>query len=115
MLVKAIIWFGNPAVVACDGRCEKAWGINNRPVVQLSDNPDDYEFLADGELGEAPRNPGTYEGQHGKPSDYSDPYRQNKWCCRECERSKIVEPAGVVVLPDYGKRVGNIPVPMEVP
>jgi hypothetical protein len=109
MLIKAITWFGKPAVIVCDGECSQAWGINHRPRVQLSDDPDDYEFLADGELGEAPRNSGTYEGQHGKPSDYSDPDRQNKWCCRECERSAIVEPAGVVVLPDYGKRVRNMP------
>lgn len=109
ILVKAITWFGKPAVVACDGRCEKAWGINNRPQVELSDDPDDYEFLADDELGEAPRDPGTYEGQHGKPDDYSDPHRQNKWCSRECERSVIVGPSGVVLLTDYGKRVRNKP------
>lgn len=109
MLVKTITWFGNRAVVACDGNCRKAWGINRRPSVEMSDNEDDTADLADHELGDAPVNPGTYEGGDAKPTDYTDPRRQNKWCCRECERSRIVVDAGEVTLPDYSRRVCNIP------
>lgn len=108
ILVKAIRFFDELVVLACDGRCEKAWGINSRPRVQLSDdNPDDYEFLADGELPEAQRDPGTYEGECAKPKDYSDPTRQNKWCARECERHTMVQ-CGVLKLRDFSKRRRNI-------
>ena len=68
MAEKMITYFGEPARVACDELCSKAWGINNRPKVQLSDDEDDYEFLADSELPEAPADPGTYEGGQGKPT-----------------------------------------------
>ena len=79
-----IIYAGQPMKVVCDRNCAKAWGIQCRPEVQLSDDPDDYAFLADGELGEAPIEPGTYEGGEAKPlSPYEFP---NKWCVRECER-----------------------------
>jgi hypothetical protein len=108
ILVKPILFCGTQVVLACDGLCEKAWGINNRPQVQLSDDPDDFEYLADDELGEAPHNPGTYEGRDGKPEDYDDPERQNRWCARECERHRLVQ-VGVVNLPDFTKRVRNIP------
>ena len=47
---KIIQYFDQPCKVACDEKCEKAWGINNRPRVQLSDDPDDYAFLSDDEL-----------------------------------------------------------------
>jgi len=74
-------------VILCDGNCHKAWGINNRPSVAFSDDPDDIAYLADGELGIAPDDPGTYEGGHAKPDASAGPGRQNKWCYRECERS----------------------------
>ena len=89
-------YFGQPVRVACDGKCTKAWGISNRPKVQLSDDEDDYAFLTDGELDDAPADPGTYEGGQGKPS--SDLYFPNKWCVRECERCSMSEP-GMYALP----------------
>jgi hypothetical protein len=89
MLSKDIIYFGIPNVLICDGKCNKAWGINNRETNQLSDDEDDYETLADDDLGEAPEDPGTYEGDHAKP--IYDDEKLNKWCCRECERSVMIE------------------------
>jgi len=51
MIAKAIIYFGQPCVVACDARCDKAWGINSRPRVEFDpDDPDDHAMYADGEL-----------------------------------------------------------------
>jgi hypothetical protein len=85
-----ITFFCQPARVVCDRQCHKAWGINNRPRVQLSDDPDDYAFLADDELGEAPADPGTYEGGDAKPLS-PDEFPQ-KWCVRECERCAMSQP-----------------------
>jgi len=61
-----IIYFGSPKKVKCDGNCKKAWGRDKRPRIQLSDNEDDYEFLIDSELGDAPIDSGTHEGDHAK-------------------------------------------------
>jgi len=110
MAEKMITYFGEPARVACDELCSKAWGINSRPKVQLSDDEDDYAFLADGELPEAPADPGTYEGGQGKPS--SAQYFPNKWCVRECERCRMTPPEhpnDPLILLDFSKRVYNIP------
>lgn len=102
-------YFGQPMRVTCDRKCNKAWGMNNRPRIQLSYKEDDYAFLADDELGEAPVDPGTYEGQHAKP--LSPDEFPNKWCVRECERcnhsdvGKWMEPLAVI---DFSKRVYNI-------
>lgn len=85
-----ITYFGQPAKVICDRNCSKAWGINLRPKTQLSNDEDDYVYLTDGELGEAPVDPGTYEGGFGKPS-LPDVF-PNKWCVRECERCEMSEP-----------------------
>lgn len=111
MIARAVLYFGEPCLVACDAKCDKAWGINNRPRVEFDANdPDDYAFLPDHELGEAPADPGTYEGGVAKPC-HPDA-RLNKWCARECERSvkarrsELFTPAD---LPDYSKRVYNIP------
>lgn len=87
---RLITYFGQPAKVCCDGRCEKAWGLSNRPNVQLSDEEDDYAFLSDGELGIAPINPGTYEGSDAKPLSVME--FPNKWCVRECERCTMSKP-----------------------
>jgi len=104
MLTKSITAFGRSLTLVCDGRCDKAWGINHRPHVQLGDgkDPDDYCWIPDQELGEAPRDPGTYEGGHGKPSGepLTDPGRMNKWCFRQCERSDSFEPGEPLVVPD---------------
>lgn len=67
---------------------------------------DDYAFLADAELGTAPKDPGTYECGCAKPDS---PDNMNKWCARECERSKIVEEGNSIDLPDFSKRYYNIP------
>jgi hypothetical protein len=105
-----ILFFGQKARVACDRNCRKAWGIQNRPRVQLSDDQDDYAYLADSELGEAPVNPGTYEGGCAKPRS-PDEFPQ-KWCVRECERQAMSAPGEWMValtVPDFTKRVFNIP------
>lgn len=87
---KLITYFGQQAKVACDEQCHKAWGVTSRPKEQLSDDEDDYAFLADDELGIAPIDPKTYEGGEGKPrSKESIP---NKWCVRECERCVMSKP-----------------------
>lgn len=109
MIAKPIIYFGKELVLTCDAMCWKAWGINNRPQVQLSEDPDDFEYLADDELGEAPTDPGTYEGMdmQGKPTRPTE--RLNKWCARECERSVKVEPGKEYGLPSFVQRLRNKP------
>lgn len=97
---KNIIFFGKPTTVSCDGKCNKAWGINKRKRVQISEHDDDFAFFADDELDIAPDDPGTYEGGHGK-----DPLSLNKWCTRECERSYLTG----YQQPDLTKRLYNIP------
>lgn len=96
-----ITYMSQKAKVACDGNCGKAWGVNTRPKRQLSDDPDDYVYLADSELGDAPINPGTYEGGHAKPESVAE--FPNKWCVRECERCEMSAPGKwelPLVLPD---------------
>jgi hypothetical protein len=111
--LKLITYFGKKVAVACDGNCAKAWGINSRPRVQLSVNPDDYEFKSDGELGDAPVDPGTYEGGVAKPEP-NDPDKLNKWCVRECERCNWYgeleqeKRQRTVVFRDFSRRVRNI-------
>jgi hypothetical protein len=108
MIAKQILYFGHKLILVCDARCDKAWGINHRPRVQLSaSDEDDYAFLADGEVGEAPADPGTAEGGHRKPRMPGE--RLNKWCCRECERSLKVKPGEDFELPDFTRRVYNLP------
>ena len=78
-----IIYFGKPTTVECDRLCSKAWGSTGRP------RNDDDETIPDSELGTAPEDPGTYEGGEGKPLTPDD--FPNKWCVRECERSKFID------------------------
>jgi len=66
-LEKMIVFCEQPAKVACDANCEKAWGSNSRPKIMLSKMVDDYAWLSDLELGLAPIDPGTYEGGCAKP------------------------------------------------
>jgi hypothetical protein len=106
-----IQYFGRPCNAVCDRKCNKAWGINTRPKVQLSEDGDgdDYAFLADNELGEAPADPGTYEGTHGKPS--TPDHFPNKWCIRECERCEKTGPDDLnkpLKLLTFEKRFYNI-------
>lgn len=104
---KQILWFDRHVTLACDGLCNKAWGICNRPKVDFDpDEPDDFAFLADHELGEAPTCTGVWEGGHGKPDG---PHQMNKWCARECERSGIFEASETIKISDYSKRLYNMP------
>jgi len=110
MIIKRILYFGVYAAVGCDEKCNKAWGRNSRPKFNLSDNPDDWAYLADNELGlgEAPIDPGTMEGECRKPIKESE--KLNKWCIRECERCVMTECDSdkLVRLPDFSKRIKNI-------
>jgi len=111
MLEAQVGYFGQTMKVACDGNCGNAWGINARPRIQLSADEDNYAFLPDQELGEAPADPGTREGRDGKPLSIDE--FPNKWCVRECERCSGSKP-GEYDLPlavkDFSRRVCNIPV-----
>jgi hypothetical protein len=109
MLTKKIVWYGRMATLACDGRCDKAWGINRRPRLYfMEDGPcvpralapgekarddDDHVYVADSALDAAPADPGTYEGVDCKPYagrlNKANAHLINKWCARECERSRI--------------------------
>lgn len=106
-ILKSITFFHKPAAVGCDAKCSKAWGLSQRPKVQLSDDEDDVAWLADDEVGEAPADPGTYEGGHAKPR--SDAERLNKWCVRECERCVLVKPGEVTEIRDFSTRLYNQP------
>lgn len=111
-LEKDITFCGQPAKIACDGNCGKAWGLNSRPRIGLSSNVDDYAWLADDELGEAPADPGTHEGGHIKPSSVRRPEDMNKWCARECERCVMSSPGQSkepLALRDFSRRVYNLP------
>jgi hypothetical protein len=112
---KAIEFSGQHCILVCDNKCNKAWGVSQRPQIKLGTqddlddcaflpDPDDYAFKSDGELGEAPVNPGTSEGGWFKP-DTGNP--MNKWCARECERSEIVGIKGVPKLRDFQDRLYN--------
>ncbi len=105
-----IIYLGQTAKVACDEKCHKAWGANNRPKIQLSDDEDDYAYLSDNELGIAPLNPGTYEDGVAKPIQKIG--IPNKWCVRECERCVMAKPNRSYLplsLIDFSKRIYNQP------
>ena len=107
---KEITYYGAPAKVGCDEKCNKAWGINNRPRVYLDIsetqifglegtsiypdteddiNIDNYAYCADGELPDAPIDPETYENDDAKPTCKSE--MGNRWCVRECERCQMSE------------------------
>ena len=65
-----IIFFGQKVLLICDAKCDYAWGIN----------------WYGPKIPPAPEDPGTYEGGYAKPLNKT----HNKWCARECERSKLV-------------------------
>lgn len=88
ILVKAIVFCGRTVVLACDGLCDKAWGIADRPRVDDVDL--DSPMLPDDQLGTAPTDLGTYEGGDTKPVGDA-PDRQNRWCARSCERSRMLQ------------------------
>lgn len=105
---KQITYYGKQVIVSCDQKCNKAWGINNRPKLDLDeDDDDDYCYLSDDELDDAPEDPGTYEGGNAKPIEGEDV--PNKWCVRECERCEMTDLGEEIMLPDFSKRFYNIP------
>jgi hypothetical protein len=107
-IIRCIPYFNRLVAVGCDGKCNKAWGNNARPSVSLSEDPDDFAWLSDDELEEAPVDPGIYEGGDAKPIE--DAEKMNKWCVRECERSSMAfQTNGVVHLTDFSQRVYNKP------
>jgi hypothetical protein len=107
MYTKKIRFMRHAIILACDGKCSKAWGLTSRPKEQFdSQDEDDYAFLADNELGDAPADTGTYEGIYGKPSG---PEEMNKWCARQCERCLNFKPGSVIHLPDFSHRIYNQP------
>lgn len=111
-LEKRVTFFGQSAKVACDGCCSKAWGMNSRPSVQLSGDIDDFYYIADGELADAPADPGTTEGDHAKPLVVRSAADMNKWCVRECERCVMSDPGAAdapLKLRDFTERRYNKP------
>lgn len=112
MTIRTHIIFGSACLAICDRKCNKAWGVNGRrhdnsSAIELDPNdPDDIVYLADHETGEAPVNPGTYEGGHGKPMY---PEVHNKWCVRECERCAIIKDGEEIAFPDFSVRHYNMP------
>jgi hypothetical protein len=112
MLTRKVTMYGAPCVLACDGRCDKAWGINRRPKRQLSADVDDYVFLGDAELGTVGERT-TWEGGEGRPSNLAlrpeDSARMNKWCARECKRCTVVGPSDPIRLRDLRSPLPNIP------
>ena len=95
--------YGTQLNIACDQCCQKAWGLNGRERVQLSDDDEDWEWLSDNELGIAPVDPRSYEGGDGKPLDG----KHNRWCLRECERSSTAEFPNIPSLDDFSDRIRN--------
>jgi hypothetical protein len=128
MIQKDVTYCGALVTIACDAQCHKAWGRHGRPrspvepdpkeialrmmadprgVVSEPPNPDDWFYYADHELGFAPKEVGTWEGESTKPKTRDE--RLNKWCCRECERCTMVPRGEPIVLRDFDQRVYNIP------
>lgn len=89
-------------ILACDGKCHKAFSFDSRPRVQVGpeSDPNDFAYLADDEVGEAPPD-------NGRPQ--APEQRLGRWCYRECERSVIVQVGEPVALPDFSRRRYNIP------
>jgi len=103
-----ITYMEQAAVVICDRQCNKAWGWSLRPHHHLDeDEMDDILWLADDELGEAPRSPGSYEGGQTKPRN-PDQF-PNKWCVRQCERCVMKRPGEPIELNDWSKGMYNMP------
>lgn len=113
MLTKRIRFFGAEQNLSCDGRCDKAFGINGRPRIMFSADPDDHVFKGDSEVGTAPppgQTVGIAEGECLKPSatPLSDPAVMNKWCVRECERSALTSLDEPIELPNMDAPTPNL-------
>jgi hypothetical protein len=112
MILKVVTYFGQPCAIACDARCEKAWGVSRRPRIYLSDAADDWAFRSDSELPAAPAHPGTSAGSDVKPREPGE--RLNRWCAQECERSVVMRVGDELTrLPDFSGRVRNRRVAVE--
>lgn len=112
MIKKEIRAFGRNLMIACDAKCEKAFGLNGRPSIQLSNDEDDICWLADDEVGVAPESGKTFiksEGFEMKPHPDFPEDRLNKWCFRECERCKSAEIGEKLEIPDWSVRRYNQP------
>ena len=104
LLARAIVFCGRPLVLVCDGRCDLAWGNDRRPRISHSADPDDFTWVGDDDPMCSPGAPApgdlSSEGDELKPSTAalanSDSSRMNKWCARQCERSRMRDPE----LPD---------------
>ena len=85
---RSMMFLGEIHIVACDGRCDKAWGVDDRPTNRLGSDHNDFEWLADGELGQAPIDPGSLSSDNGvrKPLLVRGPDDVNEWCVDRCER-----------------------------
>lgn len=106
---KVIVYFGQKTKIGCDEKCNKAWGLNVRPRIQLSDNPDDYCYLSDTELNDASIDPGIYEGYDGKPTCRDE--MLNNWCVRQCERcvkTKVGKSDDPLEYPNFNKRLYSL-------
>lgn len=94
-MIASIIPFGTEGngIIICDGKCQKAWGIDQRPKRKLSLEEDDWVYIRDSLLGEAEGGSDT-EGGDGHPLRYNCPVvsRHNRWCARACERSVVIFP-----------------------
>lgn len=120
---KHLTFFGQRARHSCDAKCSKAWGGHARPKVMLGtkihggpydgeENLDDYFYYSDAELGVAPAESGNTEGDDDKPERVTGPESINRWCVRECERSRLTDPGrpyDEIALPDFSQRLYNIP------
>lgn len=109
LFTSEITIFGEQKTIACDAKCNKAFGINGRPTSPNSLDENDWEWLADDEVDEAPGTGETAiisEGDDYKPGDLLEAH--NRWCARECERSVIVKIGETAVLLDFDQRVSNI-------
>lgn len=128
VLDKQIVYFGRQTHTGCDAKCHKAWGMQLRPAVYLDAegkvikvylggkgkydlpdgaDPDNHAYIPDELLGNAPEEPGTWEGFEGK-----EPESLNKWCVRQCERNEIGEyddPMGPLKLKNFSDFLFNIP------
>lgn len=110
MFTKQVQAYGEQVIIACDGKCNKAWGVNCRPSVDLDGKNEDNNYMVpDGDLGEAPKDPGTYEGGHGKPYNAQSGEDMNKWCFRECERCEFYKVGEELKLKDFSKKRYNQP------
>jgi hypothetical protein len=100
MICSRIAAFGTTGILVCDGRCDKAWGYDQRPHIKVSD--EDIEYLADDELGTAPPDPGTVQGDDSKPQNENEYH--NAWCERYCERSIMVQEKEAFQIRDWSIR-----------